>query len=199
MAEEPQIYPSTTPQQIPPASQPTAYALQQYAPQMPITPTPGKPVRKKRGGSAALVFLLGGCGVLALVFIVAVSYFAMNLGSTISNSTSGLPNAQHNLEQIRGALDDYTKAHEGRYPPSLDEIVEADALVYTSKKGEKVHVEYTRPTENSASDAGVAGFFLSDMMKYGQLVEQKLYVRLLKNGSVVQEQITRSPLPGQGM
>ena len=32
-------------------------------------------------------------------------------------------------------------------------------------------------------------------MKFQQIMDQKLYIRLLKNGVIVQEQITRTPLP----
>ncbi len=214
MAEEPQNYPPITPQQVPPvmptqaypASQPTSYAPQppqyqpqQYAPMPPppmsVTPAQGKPIRKGKGGSAALVWLLGCAGLFAVVFIVGIAYFTMNVGNTISSSTRSLPTAQQNLEEIRAALDTYTAAHQGQYPPTLDKIVDADALVYTTPKGVKVHVEYTPPNENSAPDAGVAGFYLADIMKFQQLMEQKSYIRLLKNGVIVQEQITRSPLP----
>ena len=220
----PQQVPPVMPTQAYPASQPTPYAQQpyttmppqqyaptqqytpaqqsvpqQYAPMPPqpmsVTSAQGKPIRKGKGGSAALVWLLGCAGLFAIVFIVGIAYFTMNVGSTISSSTRSLPGAQQKLEEIRAALDTYTAAHQGQYPASLDKIVDANALVYTSKTGEKVHVEYTPPTAASPQDAGVAGFYLGDMMKFQQLMDQKLYIRLLKNGVIVQEQITRSPLP----
>lgn len=194
MAESPQNYQPNMPQ-------PPQYQTQQYAPLPPqpmaVTPAQGKPVRKGKGGSAALVWLLGCAGLFALIFIVGIAYVTLNMGSTISNSTRALPGAQQNLEEIRAALDTYTAAHQGQYPPSLDKIVDPDTLVYTSKTGETVHVEYTPPNANSTPDAGVAGFYLGDMIKFQQIMDQKLYIRLLKNGSIVQEQITRTPLPNR--
>lgn len=189
MAEEPQNYSPNPPPyapQVAPAYQQTAYV-----------PQPAKPIRKGRGGSALMVWLLGGCGVIAIIFIVSVAYFTMNVGKTISDFTAGLPSAEQNLLEIRDALDTYTQEHDGRYPPTLDKIVDPKLLAYTSAKGTKVYVEYTPPDVHSASDAGVAGFYLGDMMKMRGVVDQRLYIRLLKNGTLVQEQITRSPIQGQ--
>lgn len=189
MAEEPQNYTPIPPPyapQIAPTYQQTAYV-----------PQPAKPIRKGRGGSALMVWLLGGCGVIAIIFIVSVAYFTMNVGKTISDSTAGLPSAEQNLLEIRDVLDTYTQEHDGHYPPTLDKIVDSKLLVYTSSKGAKVYVEYTPPDYHSASDAGVAGFYLGDMMKMRGVVDQRLYIRLLKNGTLVQEQITRSPIQGQ--
>ena len=160
-------------------------------------PTP--PVQKKRG-SGVWVWLLGGCGLLAVLVILAGAYALKSVGDQIGKSdlvknAASLPTAHRNLAEIRAALTEYTASHGGQYPASLNQVVDESLLSYTTADGKTVKVEYAPPVKGAPEDTAVAGFYVGQMsMNIGkQGMQQRTYIRLLKDGSLVNEQITRTP------
>jgi hypothetical protein len=209
MADQPPQYPSATPPAFPPApSAPPQYAAQQpyvsappYAPLPPqYAPTQAVPVRRGRGGSGAMVWLLGGCGLIAVLLLVLSAVAVKNLFNTdLVKNQSSIPTASRNLVEIRLALDQYTRQHNGKFPASLEGVVDPSYLSYqSSSTGETIKAVYTPPAPNAPDDTPIAGFYVGQFsMNVGQMVTQRTYLRLLKDRTIVQEQITRTPLPNQ--
>ena len=164
------------------------------------TPPPGVPVRRGRGGSTILVLLLGGCGLIAILCTVLGVYLIKNIGdSDLVKNQRGISVARRNLVEIRTSLNQYGKDHKGKYPRNLSEIVDPAYLTYSSgSSGKTVDVIYKIPEQNAAEDLAVASFYVGEMtMNVGTKIEQRTYLCLLKDGAIVQEQVTRSTLPGQ--
>ena len=184
----------------PPYTPPSYAAPQtQYAPLPPqYAPTQAAPVRRGGGGSGAMVWLLGGCGLIAVLLIVlgAVAIKSLSNSDVVKNQSS-IPTARQNLVEIRVALDQYTRQHNGKFPASLEGIVDPAYLSYqASSTGDTINVEYTPPAPNAPNDTSVAGFYAGQMsVTFGQTINQRTYLRLLKDRTIVQEQVTRTPLP----
>ncbi len=215
MADQPQDLNSSTPpvqpteafkplnytpvgQQATPAQQP----LNAYTPQAPYvapagqyTPSYPAPERKKRGG--ALVWVLGSCGVIAVLGFIVVAVMVKGVmnqvgKSDLAQNASSLPTARQNLTEIRAGLDKYKQAHNGKYPASLGDAVDASYLTYASSN-RSVKVEYTAPGANTPDDATVARFYVGQIsMNIGQAIDQRLYLVLLKNGTTAREQVVRT-------
>lgn len=158
----------------------------------------GVPVRPKKAGSAVLVGLLSCCGLFVVVGIVFAVVAVQNLGnSDLIKNTSILPTVKRDLIEIRNGLESYKQSHAGKYPADLSSAVDSAYLSYRSPtSGQPVKVEYKMPTQEDPDTVAVAGFYVGTLTipVADSAVEQKTYIRLLKNDTLVQEQITRTPL-----
>lgn len=97
------------------------------------------------------------------------------------------------LVMVRDALQRYMKEHRGAYPETLTALVPkylADATALTIKKsgGQTEKIHYFRPDTDTLSDEPVASYHISDLTLIQQ---QRLYLRLLKDGRIVTEQVVR--------
>ena len=169
------------------------------------TPAPGQfappaplPARKKRGGAG--VWILGGCGVaavLGILFIVAVSKNVMGqMGKSDVMNKSLLRTASRDLVEIRAGLDKYRQAHQGKYPTKLSDAVDPSYLTYTSTTGD-VKAQYASPASAAPDDTTVARFDMGQfsLTGFGKTVNQRNRMCLLKNGTLVLEQISQTPIP----
>ena len=222
MAEQPQDYALNAPREMPPVQPTEAFKPLNYTPPphqaMPTqeiqnapvpppsqyTPPAGQfapsapmPARKKRGGAG--VWVLGGCGVVAVIGFIFIAVIGKNvmdqLGkSDVMKNAASLPTAKRDLVEIRAGLDKYLQAHGNKYPAKLSDAVDASYLAYTSNSGE-VKIQYTPPVSNAPGDTAVASFYVGQLnLSFGQTLRQRNYLSLLKDGTLVQEQITRTPL-----
>ncbi len=215
MADQPQDLNSSTPPVQPteafkplnytPAGQQVGSTQQSsnaYTPQAPYvaptgqyTPSYPAPERKKRGG--ALVWVLGSCGVIAVLGFIFVAVMVKGVMNQVGKSdlvknASAFPTARQNLVEIRAGLDKYKQAHSGKYPASLSDAVDSSYLTYASNNG-SVKVEYTPPAANAPDDTTIARYYVGQMsMNIGQAIDQRLYLVLLKNGTTAREQVVRT-------
>lgn len=163
-------------------------------PPMPV----GTPVRPSRPGGALLVGSLSCCGLIAVLGVVLVIVVGQNMGnSELVKGQSTMPAAKRNLTEIRSALDSYTESHDGNYPVSLDKLVDTIYLSVPSPvDGKPEKINYFRPTRETPNDTTIASFYLGkfDMNIGNRTTSQRFYAALLKDGTIVQEQVARTPL-----
>jgi hypothetical protein len=163
------------------------------------------PIPAPRSNSnGCLIWGLGGCGLLALLVVGMAALFiwqasknpgAKNLISSITNA----PSCGQNLPLLREALENYKKDHKGQYPEKLADLVPKyanDALTAScggnlTQIGDKL--QFTPPKSNAPADAVVLSASMGDSSFVPTQV-QTLYVRLLKDGRVVMDQVSRTEL-----
>ena len=163
-----------------------------------IPPPPPAPV-KKSGGNGCLIGGLVGCGALLLVLVVGAimaSRFAKNSGgfSDLFKGAAAGPKYAQKLSPVSNALMSYRSDNKGKYPPSLSALVPkylADKSALSLDEGKKM--EYTPPTADSKPESPVISIYTGSASLI-QTQSTIFYVRLLKNGSIVQDQVTRTEL-----
>ena len=173
---------------------------QYQSPQGRYIPPQGVPVRRGGGGSTIVVWLLSGCGLVAVLGVLIGIFFIKSIGaSDLVKNQGGIQVARRNLVAIRTSLNQYVQEHKGNYPRTLEESVDPAYLSYASSStGKTINVSYDFPAPDATDDTAIAGFYVGEMtMNLGTRIQQWTYVRLLKDGTIVQEQISRSPLPRQ--
>jgi hypothetical protein len=155
----------------------------------------------RSNNNGCLLWGMAGCGVLIVLVIVGVAVLVSrnpgikNLTQTITNA----PACGQNLPLVREALENYRKDHKGQYPANLADLVPKyanDALTDAcggslTQIGDKL--QFTPPKSTTLKDAVV----LSVNMGASSLVPtqvQTLYVRLLNDGRVVMDQVSRTEL-----
>lgn len=159
----------------------------------------GGMVRGKRSGSnGCLIGGLAGCGILLLVMVIGgvVAFNAAKnnkggFGKMMSNIMAG----QEYIPKMRNvgeALDRYKEDHNGKYPGSLNALVpkylpNKDAFMPQSSE---TTLDYTPPKPDAKPDAAV----LSITNGESQILTTRttLYIRLLKDGSIIQDQVQRT-------
>ncbi len=158
----------------------------------------GVPLRPNRVGSAVLIGGLSCCGLAVVLLFVFAVVAVQNFGnSDLVKSQSVLPTVKRNLIEIRNGLESYKQSHAGKYPADLSSAVDPSFLSYRSpSSGQAVKVEYKMPLKDDPDTVAVAGFYVSSItIPVGESrMEQKIYIRLLKDNSLVQEQIARTPI-----
>ena len=174
-------------------------------PMQPMQPAP-PPAREKRSGSnGCLIGGLAGCGILLVVLVIGGMALMNNFknskagggfGKMMSNIEVGREYAPK-LVQIGAALDHYKEDHDGKYPATLNALVPKympDKTAFTPATSETV-LEYTPPKPNARPDAIVVS------VTNGEIViltsRSTIYYRLLKDGSIVQDQLQRVDVSGK--
>jgi hypothetical protein len=164
---------------------------------------PPVPVTRSNNNSC-LLWGLAGCGVLILLFIGLAAFGGMwlrqnkgtkNLISSITNA----PACGQNLPLLREALENYRKDHKGTYPEKLADLVPKyanDALTDScggslTRIGDQI--QFTPPKSTAPKDMVVLSVNMGDSSFVPTQV-QTLYVRLLNDGRVVMDQVSRTEL-----
>ena len=160
------------------------------------------PLREKRGGAnGCLIGAAVGCGVLILLFVVLAVVGGKMLKSGagsmggLGGMVSKMAAAQAyipKMREISKALDQYKADHDGKYPASLNALVPkylSDKALFTPRKEEGLTLDYAPPKPNAAPDTIV----ISVTGGESEVLTSRttLYYRLLKDGSLVQDQIQR--------
>jgi len=160
--------------------------------QQPMYPQQPPPAPKKSNN--CLIWSLVGCGVLALLVVILGAIGANKFGKNVQGMTGGVSSATQKIMTVRTAINDYKQAHKGKYPPSLKEVIDADTYSYTKPDGQTVTVEYKAPKPDDPDDIIVARYFTSEIDVPMIDQQQKIYICLLKDGSLIQQQDARTPL-----
>lgn len=155
---------------------------------------------KKSSENGCLIWGLAGCGLVMLIGVVGlVAMFSRQdgFGGMMKNSISA-QSCGIGLESVSSALESYKVDHKGNYPAKLTDLVPnylSETATQTcggtvKELGDKL--VYHAPTAKSPGDAVVVEVFMgkSTLMMTTTLN----YVRILKNGQVVTDQVTRSPI-----
>lgn len=168
----------------------------------------GPPRRSGSGG--CLVWGLVGCGVLVLVTAIVVTVVGYRFAKSpefqkmVSNFQSS-QSCSHNLVDIRDGLDKYLAAHKGKYPANLSDLVPKylpDKSDLTcggtgAASGETPPpLEYTPPKPDAPGDTPVVSYYSGENAILTQ--KQLIYLRLLKDGRIVQDTVTRIELRLRG-
>lgn len=155
------------------------------------------PVRKS-GGTGCWVWGLVGCGALLIALVIAavVGTFAVmrsSKGKGLVNTISSATKCPQQLGMVREALDDYRSDHAGKYPPALHDLIPRylsdDSALHCGESGEEA--VYTPPKPDSPPDAVVISIFTGEMSFVPQQ-RSRMYVRLLRDGSIVTDQVQRT-------
>ena len=168
--------------------------------QMPPMQMP-PPMREKRSGpNGCLIGGLAGCGILLIVLVV-VGMAGINaaksgkggIGKMVTNIMAGEEYVPK-MRKVSAALDQYKDDHDGKYPASLSALVPKympDKASYTPDSSE-TNLDYTPPKPDAKPDTAI----LSVTNGESQILTTRttIYVRLLKDGSIVQDQVQRTNL-----
>lgn len=158
---------------------------------------PPAPARKA-GSTGILLWSFVGCGVIALLLVI-IGAVLVNKGmkteggKSIFGTISAVPSAAENVEKVSAALEKYKQDNGGKYPSTLDALVPkyvADKSILTSGGDAPHPMEYTAPKPDAADTAVVVRVHVGDITIPQQ--QQRLYIVLLKNGEVDQEQLART-------
>ena len=169
-----------------------------------IPPPPPAPV-KKSGSNGCLIGGLVGCGALLLIIVVGaviVSRIGDSGFQKLAKNAMAGPELAKKLVPISGALEGYRSDHGGKYPPSLSVLVpkylpDKSSITVT---GEGQKIDYTPPGANANNDSTLVSIKTGDskMSIMGQTLDQVIYMRLLKDGRIVQDQMQRTELKIKG-
>jgi hypothetical protein len=163
----------------------------------------GPPPAPPRRSNGCLITGLAGCGALILILIIASVFLANGLGK--NGGLSGLvageqaaPGCKEKLASLQTALTTYRRDHKDHYPAKLADLVPnylVDDSNFSYHDGAGDHaMEYSPPSAGAPDDAVVAGFE-TGTFQLMSIQKTRIYVRLLKNGQIVMEQLTRQNVP----
>ena len=175
-------------------------------PMQPIQPAP-PPLREKRSGAnGCLIGGLAGCGILLVVVVVGGMAMVNSVkngassngfGKLMADAAAG-PKYARNLAPINSALTSYKSDHNGAYPASLNALVPkylSDKSYFTPTEA-SLAFDYTPPKSGAKQDAVLVSISggMTDIALFGQHTQTTQYYRLLKDGRIVQDQVTRTEL-----
>lgn len=155
---------------------------------------------KRSGGGGCLVWGLVGCGVLMIAAAAGLFIAVRGPLRGVLNGGSEAQNCSNQMETVQTALSQYQNDHDGKLPAKLQALVPkylADAAELTCGKeagsAAPRKVEYTPPGPESPPDAPVISLKISRQTILGQQTTT-VYLRALKDGSLVYDQVIRMPL-----
>ncbi len=166
---------------------------------------PPLPIKPQRSASTnCLLGLLGGCGTLVVIIIVAAVIMMPRIKKSISGIAQvgdATPTCVQKLQGIGSALQSYAKKHKGAYPDKLNQLVpdylpDASSLQYADKPGASPQtVQYFKPAPNASASAVVARFNTGHFdLNFGTRQSQNLYIVLTKDGSLYQQTVSLTPI-----
>jgi|GEM_PF-2472980 len=164
---------------------------------------PGVVGAKKSSENGCLIWGLAGCGIcllLGVIFIVALANSASKgggggFGGVIKNTVSAQVCGQ-SMESVSVAIEAYRADHKGKYPAKLTDLVPdylADSATVdcggtVKQLGDKL--VYRIPPQKAPDETAVVEIHMGSA-SIGSLQTTLSYVRILKNGEVVVDQVTR--------
>lgn len=157
----------------------------------------------RRAANGCLIWGLAGCGALVLVMFVAGVIFAKVAGKNggISGLVAGeaaAPLCKEKLLSLQSALTTYRRDHKEQYPAKLADLIPnylVDESSFSYKDSIGAHsIEYTPPSKESPEDAVVAGFETGSY-QIASIQKSRIFVRLLKDGRIVMDQLARQDVP----
>jgi hypothetical protein len=165
-------------------------------------PTNAPPPPRKSGG--CLPWAIGGCVALAVLavvgVIIAANYFKNDprVRKMVKEATAS-PAYGQRLITIKDALEKYRQAHGEKYPTALNDLVpeylpDRSALEETIGTGAEARKLIYTPPKPDAPDSAPVVSFEGQETEFFAGASQVQNVRLLKNGRVVIDQVTRREL-----
>lgn len=159
---------------------------------------------KKNSGTGCIIWGLVGCGGLAVVAVILASVFFWKLGQNpnvkkFAGGIGAMVTCSDSLVNVRSGLEKYLRDHNGKYPSTLSALVpkylpDENALGCSAgSDSPSLPMVYTPPTPDSPEDAIVISVRTSEM-SFVSTQNQVLYVRLLKDGRIVNDQVVRQEL-----
>ncbi len=155
---------------------------------------PQQPPAAPKKSANCLIWGLATCGIVGVVLVILAVIGVNKFGKNVQGMAGGASSATQKIMTVRTAINDYKQAHKGKYPAALKDILDADTYSYTKSDGQTVTVEYKPPKPDDADDVIVARYFSSEIDVPVIDQQQKIYICLLKDGSLIQEQDARTPL-----
>jgi hypothetical protein len=170
--------------------------------------TPPVPMRRSNT-SSCLIWGLVGCGALVVIGVVFGVVFVSRASKSgfmkdMMGSMQAMPECSRKLAGVKTALDSYESDHKGKYPGSLNDLIpkylpDKSDLTCGSTAGSAITAEYAPPKSNTAADAPVVSFYTGTTnISFGRSQSITYYVRLLRNGRIVMDQIQRTDLSQAG-
>ena len=171
---------------------------------------PGIVGAKKSRENGCLIWGLAGCGIcllLGVIFVVALANSASKSGGggfrgVIKNTVSAQVCGQ-SINSVSVAIESYRDEHKGKYPAKLTDLV-PDYLADTAtvdcggtvkQLGDKL--VYHVPSQKAPDDTMMVEIHMGTA-SIGSIQTTLSYVRILKNGEVVVDQVTRQKVRGTG-
>jgi hypothetical protein len=139
-----------------------------------------------------------------LLLIALMGFAAWSVGNNkgaknLLQSAFSAPQCGQSLGQVRVALEDYRRANKGQYPEDLSALVpnymHPDILDACGGDVKQLgnRLQYFPPKATTPPDAPVVSIHFGDSSIVPTQV-QTLYVRLLKDGRVVLDQVARTEI-----
>ncbi len=155
----------------------------------------------RRAGPGCLAWGLAGCGVVLVILLIvggitASQFSRSKLGGQLSSQLKSMVDSPTRLKSIDRALEAYKIDHAGKYPASLKDLSPSYLPASPRVAGSDASpapLEYTRPGPRAPSDFVVVRVSTLKISAI-QTQVQTVYTCLLKNGSIVQEQVVRTQL-----
>lgn len=169
---------------------------------------PGAYAAPPRRTNAWLLWLLGGCGVILIALFILAAIGAAKLGKlvapVVSSATAG-PACAQKLMAVRTAINGYAGDHGGAYPAKLTNLVpkylpDTTDFSFRLASGQTVTLVYYPPRKDTPPTSVVAEFETgrNSMQIANQRMDFWHYIRLLKDGLIVQDQLQRNVMPNTG-
>jgi hypothetical protein len=170
---------------------------------------PGVVGAKKSSENGCLIWGLAGCGIcllLGVIFIVALANAASKsnsgFGGVIKNTVSAQVCGQ-SINSVSVAIAAYRTDHKGKYPAKLTDLVPdylADSATVdcggtVKELGDKLI--YHVPSPKAPDDTMMVEINMGEA-SFGNIQTTLSYVRILKSGEVVVDQVTRQKVRGTG-
>lgn len=154
------------------------------------TPPPIPRPQREAGFTWALV----GCGAILLLFVAGIWLaFSKDFGlrKVMDNAVSASTNGERILP-LRQAITQYRSSHKGAYPATVQALVPKYLPEETLKELKEKGLEYNAPKQDASANFVVASVAGGKGEILGQV--QTTYTRLLKDDSIVMDQVTRTVL-----
>ena len=163
---------------------------------------PPTPVKGSKSG--CWISGIAGCGILFIIFILAIIYSATKLASDsglqkMFSSITASKTCGNSLIQLRTALRSYKRDHRGQYPKSLDQLKPryfSGSEFVCRNDDESYPMTYEQPSGDTPANTQVVTIYTgqSTIMKKQT---QDIYYCLLKDDSIVMQQVASTVIVPQ--
>ncbi|MBC7527827.1 MAG: type II secretion system protein [Chthonomonadaceae bacterium] len=161
-------------------------------------PTYSPPPPPPRAKSSVWKWVLGGC--LGLVAIGMIGIFMLTskvmndpgFKKIIQNAQS-TPETKNRLQKVKNGIEKYRKAHDGKYPDSLDALVKANYLSASgliSRDDTGAKFIYNKPSADAGDEFVLVSTKPDKATMFGK-AESITSMHLLKDGTITTSQDSR--------